>query len=1197
MPNKKLQRKGPRFPCGTCRRETTGDSIYCEVCDCWFHAGCQDISSDEFPQSRDRSKCGNFVCITCRRDPDGDFDYDAGLARLLKAGEKSLRELRKTAHAEALMHGNLTVSWVPLEKVDGVTDPVAAQLLMLCPDQTRRPLWTTGDGSCLFNAISRLYWGEESSALQLRYRTCLIMAENQEAVCSGLANYNDVLKHSPDYAASLSDCARRDGYSSAWTIQALTRVLGRNIVATYPPVNGSDDESVKAKPSHPPAEENAEPASGEQAEDCWQTVKRLRRQPKPKMIFSPSQSTQTAPPKVNQSRRRRMDRSSSTNAKSNTSFRSAASPSVSATSQATTRRDRRPPKAPIKTFQPTKGVGSDSALRRRTQWSPDDPDFVSSPWNSQSPSAALKSMSAVPRHQRRPKASTKTSQSTKGIRSCVGSATSKQQIQWSPDDPDFSVSTGTCKYSRQSSESTPQAPPTVAQICHNTRMDASHSSADRPRSFNCSVPSHSTPNAKGRAGTFDSTVSISTQESFTSVSGLTTELNISDVPDTLPSQSTSNSKARPGSFHSTQESFNTRTTEFNSSDVLVDANGREPDDFAVGGLTGTGKFLEVDDLIKLFMSPEEPPSAIPRGRKDNRIFRVSNALNKERMSDGKTSVFVDDCGAWSGFTSKTIHYLVRGDSLKYMERSKGQYVTIVKKERVAMDPQPDEDQILVLRRTYTTLKSDPEFKRRITCALKYPASMSPVCHDVFVVEYMGTQSSRMAPHGHAKHNSAPYIRTTAAAKRKMEQLIANSNKKPLAVYEEMVLDNSTDAPRDLREVQSAKYNMQKNERDNGTHRNNVADDVQALVNSIASGHKYISKIIHTPRSPPCVILQCEEQLCDIANFCASSAIRPTVLGIDRTFNLGPCYLTLFVYKHMNLVRKTTNDHPIMLGPAYLHWDGSYDTYREFLSHVSGSLDTEIGGTQLAVDSGMVIGSDEEKAISKAIARCFPSSSHVLCTRHIVENCKRFLTEKVGMARPERIAVLEKIFGTSGLSSLETRGDFDLKCLELTNEFRDTCPEFVRYFGNLTEKLFDHVIVPRRTSRWLPVDWTNNITESMNHVIKNRINWTPQKLPDLIDSLHTLVQVQYADARRALRGMGNFMLAPWMFREHAITESQWCRKTACEKEALFKRFLRGQCKQSTVMISTDGRLSIPMPRQTLARKPGQKKRIRATRTVT
>ncbi|KAK7473365.1 hypothetical protein BaRGS_00035413 [Batillaria attramentaria] len=120
------------------------------------------------------------------------------------------------------------------------------------------------------------------------------------------------------------------------------------------------------------------------------------------------------------------------------------------------------------------------------------------------------------------------------------------------------------------------------------------------------------------------------------------------------------------------------------------------------------------------------------------------------MSDGKTSVFVDDCSAWLRFTSKTIHYLVRGDCLKYMEQSKGQYVNIMK-ESVAMGPHTDKDQILVLRQTHTA--SDPEFKCGITCTLKYPASMSPACHDVFVVEYMGTQPTRMAPHGHAKHNS------------------------------------------------------------------------------------------------------------------------------------------------------------------------------------------------------------------------------------------------------------------------------------------------------------------------------------------------------------------------------------------------------------------------------------------------------------
>ncbi|KAK7499118.1 hypothetical protein BaRGS_00009665 [Batillaria attramentaria] len=86
----------------------------------------------------------------------------------------------------------------------------------------------------------------------------------------------------------------------------------------------------------------------------------------------------------------------------------------------------------------------------------------------------------------------------------------------------------------------------------------------------------------------------------------------------------------------------------------------------------------------------------------------------------------------------------------------------MKKGRVPMDPQPEEGKILVLRSTYTTLKAD-------TSVLKYPDSMTSV-HDVFVVEYCGNQPEESAPHAKCKKMSVPYIRTTAVAKGKLEDL-------------------------------------------------------------------------------------------------------------------------------------------------------------------------------------------------------------------------------------------------------------------------------------------------------------------------------------------------------------------------------------------------------------------------------------------
>ena len=131
---------------------------------------------------------------------------------------------------------------------------------------------------------------------------------------------------------------------------------------------------------------------------------------------------------------------------------------------------------------------------------------------------------------------------------------------------------------------------------------------------------------------------------------------------------------------------------------------------------------------------------------------------------------------------------------------------------------------------------------------------------------------------------------------------------------------------------------------------------------------------------------------------------------------------------------------------------------------------------------------------------------------------------------------------------------------------------------------------------LPQQWMNNNCESMNHILKIAINWKPEKLPDLVDKLHRIVRAQYADMRRALRGEGNFQLAPTMLK-HKITIGAWNNKTDEEKAAYFNRFMKAKVKPTIddYITSTDGQLQIPKTLR-LAKKPGQKTRVTHAKTT-
>ena len=68
-------------------------------------------------------------------------------------------------------------------------------------------------------------------------------------------------------------------------------------------------------------------------------------------------------------------------------------------------------------------------------------------------------------------------------------------------------------------------------------------------------------------------------------------------------------------------------------------------------------------------------------------------------------------------------------------------------------------------------------------------------------------------------------------------------------------------------------------------------------------------------------------------------------------------------------------------------------------------------------------------------------------------------------------------------------------------------------------------------------WTNNNTESANHVLKVATHWKSKSLPDLINILENVVKNQERDMRRAIIGQGNFRLAASM-QHHQLTPSQW-----------------------------------------------------------
>jgi hypothetical protein len=518
-------------------------------------------------------------------------------------------------------------------------------------------------------------------------------------------------------------------------------------------------------------------------------------------------------------------------------------------------------------------------------------------------------------------------------------------------------------------------------------------------------------------------------------------------------------------------------------------------------------------------------------------------------------------------------------------------------KNLPINPQPKTDDILILRKYYTTLKRAPGYKKRITWVEQFPASKQNL-KALAVVEYIGIFPNTPSVHGNSKSSNAEYVRTSEATKNKLIEKVSATSVAPRKIYEEMILDDSLSAPRDLKQVQNAKHLEQKKKRCkvskdsmNQNRRKNTADDIITLLNNMHD-HPFIQEIIQTKGKPPAVILYLKEQIDEIKMFCSSDATHPGVLGVDRTFNLGPCYVTILCYQQNNLIRKGTQNHPIMLGPVFLHWDGLYPTYHSFFSHLRSQMDDSINGIQVG-GRNLLVGSDEEKALTKAMKQSFPSSHHILCRRHIEENVKRHLRGKVGANDKQAKEVMSDIFGDNGLLAVDDEYEFALVSFELEEKYCTSMPNFVPYFKKLQATLLEYVFLPSKKHKSVPITWKNNSCESMNHILKLTCDWKVQKIPDLVEKLYRIVQLQYADIRRALYGMGNYVIAPWMSK-FKLSQTNWATKSKTEKETWFLKFLKGTPKAEKAVKSTDGRLTIPKTQKT-ARKPGQRKRVKCART--
>jgi hypothetical protein len=260
------------------------------------------------------------------------------------------------------------------------------------------------------------------------------------------------------------------------------------------------------------------------------------------------------------------------------------------------------------------------------------------------------------------------------------------------------------------------------------------------------------------------------------------------------------------------------------------------------------------------------------------------------------------------------------------------------------------------------------------------------------------------------------------------------------------------------------------------------------------------------------------------------------VGIDRTFNLGNFDVTSFVYKNERVIRKDSSDHPVFLGPVFLHKEANFHNYHYFLSHISAKLASSISDIDVILPTQIEVGSDDEKALTKAIDVVFPNSKRSLCTKHLKDNITDYLKNKIGIKTKDRIHLIDFIFGEQGILNSADAFQFEERCSQLLTYVNT--PDFNNYF--------ERTLKPK-----LELNYKN--------FMKLDVNWKPHSTPALINLLADMIKLQQLE--RVLYNSGNYRLFGFN-KQNCIREYIFRAKTSEDQNKYFVKFLNSNVPSPT-----------------------------------
>ena len=341
---------------------------------------------------------------------------------------------------------------------------------------------------------------------------------------------------------------------------------------------------------------------------------------------------------------------------------------------------------------------------------------------------------------------------------------------------------------------------------------------------------------------------------------------------------------------------------------------------------------------------------------------------------------------------------------------------------------------------------------------------------------------------------------------------------------------------------------------------------------------------------PAIIVATERQLNDLVRFCTPSN-QFSILTVDPTFCLGDFDVTVITYRHMMLTSRQTGSPPAMIGPLMIHYKKSFATYLYFSSSLI-SLRRDLSNIKC-------FGTDGEQALVDAFRHACPNSLHLICSIHVRKNTKAKLQD-LGVNEGVRNLILDDIFGrrrgchySEGLVDTASNKEFDEVFQSLTKKWQaldlsdDTRHRFIQWFQKHKSGVIkSSMLRPIREKAGLgnpPCSFTTNASESVNAMLKMKVDYKRNDLPVFLEKVKELIQEQDEEINKAVVGRGKYVVNS-EFKKFVKTENEWFVKMKeAERVRHLQRFssfklpetsqvslsLCGSTANTTLRSNTDG----------------------------